>query len=176
MMCGNVNDFSVLVDADPADAWAGIFDPDGKPKQWAKRPAVQPFVEKRRKKQKPQADIGYLTPGALILNHKAYDALADFLLEFGELLELDCIGEVKYYYNVTNLISCIDFANSGKIENCVTKAAFLSHAIPKDSQIFKDPLTANARTYLTSAAKTILEQRIAAAQLTGLEIFEAGTR
>jgi hypothetical protein len=176
MMCGNVNDFSVLVFANDEDAWAGIFTPDGKPKQWAKRPSVQPFVEKRRKKQKPQADIGYFHPGTFMLNEKARTALADFLLQFGELVEVDCEDEVKYYYNVTNLVSCVDYEGSAKLGTAVTKAVFLADAIPTDAQIFKDPLTVSTRTYLTSAAKAILEQRIADAQLTGLKIFEAGTR
>ena len=111
-----------------------------------------------------------------MLNERAKNELADFLLQFGELLEVDCAGEVKYFYNVTNIVSCIDYENSTKRGTAVTKAVFLAQAIPSDAQIFKDPLTANARTYLTSAAKAILEHRIAAAQLTGLEIFEAGTR
>ena len=137
---------------------------------------MQPFVEKRRKKQKPQADIGYLTAGTFFLNDKAKNALADFLLQFGELLEVACENEVKYYYNVTNLISCIDYEKSEKIGQSVIKAFFLPTAIPHDAQVFKDPLTVGTAIYLTTSAKAILEQRIADAQLTGLRIFAAGTR
>ncbi len=176
LMCGNVNNFSVLVYANPDDAWTGLFKPDGKPKHWQNRPSVQPFIEKRRKKQKPQADIGYFTAGTFMLNEKAYNALSDFLLQFGELLEVNCENEIKYYYNVTNLFSCIDYENSSKIGSSVTKAEFLQTDIPKDAQIFKDPLTVGSAIYATDVAKAILEKRIADAELTGLDIFEAGSR
>lgn len=173
---GGTNNFSVYVFSSREELWSGIFDMDGKSKQWDYRPSVQAFVDKKRKVQKPQADIGYLTHGTIILNAKAYSALKDFLLQFGELLEIDCSGEVRYFYNITNLISCIDYEASEKMGTAVVKAEFHQDKIPKDAQIFKDPLTSGVRMYLTQSAKDHLEKIITENALTGFLFFEAGKK
>lgn len=174
MRCGNLNNFSGLVYVNDEDVWANLFGSDGTPKHWQTRPKVQPFVNKRKKKQLPQADFAYLTPGTIFLSEKAFGALQDFFEQFGQLLPVDCVGEPRYYLNITNLISVVDYDNSVKTGTAVTSAAFLADATPISAQIFKDPLTAKTRIYLTDAAKAIIEQRIAEFQLTGLLIAEAG--
>jgi hypothetical protein len=176
MMTGGTNNFTALVHANEEDAWSGTFKPNGLPKHWETRPHIQPFVDKKRKNPKPQADIGHLVPGAMVLNEKSYNVLKDFLQQYGQLLPVDCKGEVKYYYNVTHLISVIDVANSEKLEGgtAIVRARFLDAAIPKDAQIFKDPITANARIYLSTAAKEILEKNITENGLTGILFFRAG--
>lgn len=168
------NDFTMMVYTNNEDVASGIFRPNGLPKNWQTRPSIQPFVDKKRKKQKPQADISHLTHGTMILNQRAYQVLADFLQRYGELLALDCQGELKYYYNVTNLVSCVDFEASTKIEDCVTKPVFCEQKIPAGAHIFKDPLTVGTRIYLTDEAKALLEEMIADAGLTGLIFFKAG--
>jgi hypothetical protein len=173
---GGTNNYAVYVYVNREDSFAGIFSTDGKPKQWEKRPSVQAFFDKKRKVQKPQADIGWFVGGTVILNSKAYAVLKDFFLQFGELLEIDCSGEVRYFYNITNLISCIDYDASEKLGTAVVKAEFCQEKIPKDAQIFKDPLTSGVRMYLTQAAKDTLEKIIAEHQLTGLLFFEAGKK
>jgi hypothetical protein len=173
-MCSDVNNFSTLVYANTEDAWERPFITDGKPRQWQKRYSVQPNVNKRLKKQKTIADFAALAPGCVVLSQKAYDVVGSFLGQFGQLLELDCVGEVRYWYNVTNLVACVDFEKSEKSGDAVTKAEFLPGSIPADAQIFKDPLTASTRIYLTSAAKEMLEKLIADAGLTGLAFFTAG--
>ena len=174
MMSGGTNNFTMLVFLNDEDTLNGPFKVDGKLKQWDFQPSIQPFFDKRRKKQKPQADISDLTSGALVLNEKAYHTLRDFLLPFGQLLPVDCSGEIKYFFNVTNIISCIDIEKSGKVGQCVTDPVFLANAIPAGVQVFKDPLTVGTAIYLTPAAKVILEQLITTAGLTGLVIFKAG--
>jgi hypothetical protein len=171
---GGTNNFSVYVYVNQADSFAGIFRTDGNPIHWDTQPSVQAFVDKKRKVQKPQADIGYLTHGTIILNAKAYSALKDFLLQFGQLLEIDCSGEVRYFYNITNLISCIDYEASEKMGTAVVKAEFHQDKIPKDAQIFKDPLTSGVRMYLTQSAKDHLEKIITDNALTGFLFFEGG--
>lgn len=173
---GGTNNFSVYVYANEEDSFAGIFITNGKPIHWETRPYVQAYVDKKKKVQKPQADIGWFVPGTIILNGKAYAVLKDFLLQFGELLEIDCGGEVRYFYNITNIIPCIDFEKSGKIGTAVVKAEFFQDKIPKDAQIFKDPLTVGGRMYLSQAAKDILEKIIADNELTGFLFFEAGKK
>jgi hypothetical protein len=174
MRCGNLNDFASLIHVDAADVWQEIFDADGSEKNWPKRPAVQPFVDKRRKKQKPLADISFLTHGTILLNERAYSVLVDFLQPFGQLLEVDCSAGLRYYYNVTRLRNIIDFERSEKLGTAITRAVFKPQAFPVGAEIFKDPLTATTRIYLSDAAKIILEQRIGQANLSGLLIFKAG--
>lgn len=92
-----VNDYAVLVHAENDVNFRELFTTTGQPKHWIKRPKVEPFIEKRKKVAKPRADISYLTVGTIILNEKAYQALNTFLQPFGQFLELDCNGEVKYF-------------------------------------------------------------------------------
>jgi hypothetical protein len=59
--------------------------------------------------------------------------LKDFLAQFGQLLALDCAGDVSCFYNVTNIVSCIDFARSEKSSTgkTILKVEFLPEAIPR---------------------------------------------
>lgn len=173
---GGGNDFGGLTFKDDEDLLNNLFEINGRKKDFGKIPRIMPTVYKKVKKQPPVADIGNLVPGAIILNTKAYFALKDFLLQFGELLELDCEGEKRYFYNITNLISVIDYDKSRKIGTAVVNAEFLQDAIPHDAQILKDPLTARTRIYLTQPAKAMLEQMVSENSLTGLRFFEAGTK
>ncbi|NJO12161.1 MAG: hypothetical protein HC872_00335 [Gammaproteobacteria bacterium] len=152
---GGIEEFSILVFANEDEVFAGMFEMDGKPKHWSVRPRVEPFVDKRKKQQKPLADISYVTHGTIVLNGKAYAALGEFLSRFGQLLELDCNGEVYYFYNVTNLIDAIDVDCSGLEGKSVVKEAFRQDAIPSTAQIFKDPRTAHHAIYVNQAAKAV---------------------
>ena len=62
------NDFAMLTPVDRDDLEEDVFDTTGTPKQWLDRPRVTYHVEKRRKVQKPQADVGLLIPEALVLD------------------------------------------------------------------------------------------------------------
>lgn len=170
------DDFSVYVHANVEDVRLDIFSTDGKPKDWIYRPRIEVFVDKKRKVQKPQADIGQFTVGTIILNEKAYAALGTFLRKFGQLLEVDCYGQVRYFYNITNLIPVIDFEASDKIETIVLRPAFQQDKIPADAQIFKDPLMAGTRMFVTQAAKDVLEKIIEEKGLTGLFFYNADVK
>ncbi len=175
---GGDNNFATLMCENDDDVWNNFFSTNGDLLHWTKVPMVLPVINKKRKKQLPVPDIAWLVPGTIILRPKAYAVLKDFLSKFGQLLELDCAGETNYFYNVTNVVSCIDFDRSGKSSTgrSVLKAEFLPEAIPQDAQIFKDPLTASSRICLTQAAKDTLEKIIAENGLTGLRFFEAGKK
>lgn len=153
------NDFCPYVHFDPDDAYNGLFETNGKPMQWTATPRIKKFVDRKPKNNMPQADFGWLLPGTIILSEKAHSLLKDFLQQFGELLFLDCDGEARYFYNITNLVSCIDFEKSEKSSSgkSILKAEFLQDAIPDSAQIFKDPRTAGGRMYLTQAAKEMLD-------------------
>lgn len=159
----------VITDEDQYDLhfW-DQFGGDGSPLHWNKRPKLQPFVDKRRKKPKPRADISPFRPGGLVLNGKARDALGDFLVQFGQLLELDVQGQVEYYYNVTRIIVCVDRDRSEVWpEGYVERAAFKDSSIPAAAAIFKDS-TIKSKIYANDEAKIELEQRIVKHGITGM--------
>lgn len=175
---GGTGQFAGYTFGNREDLWNGVFDTNGKPKLWTTPPSLKKGINPKKKKQPPLADIGWLTPGAIILNEKAHAALGGFLTQFGELLPVSCDTGPVYFYNVTNLVSCIDFDNSVKNEtgDAIYEARFIEAAIPQGPQIFKDPLTATGRIYVTQAAREILDNLIMANTLTGLYYFPAGKR
>ncbi|HTV87031.1 MAG TPA: hypothetical protein VME63_16645 [Dyella sp.] len=144
------------------------FSDDGSMMRWNRRPKLQPYVDKKRKKQKPRADISPFRPGSLALNAKAHDALGDFLGQFGQLLEIDVLGEVEYYYNVTNVIASVDLDRSDVVPGgFVKKPAFNESSIPAQATVFKDAAVLSS-IYVNDAAKFELEERIAASGITGM--------
>jgi hypothetical protein len=160
-----------------AQAMAGTFEARGKPLQWKKKPKVDVFQEPKKKARLPRADVSLLMSGALVLDQKARDALGTFLVQFGQLLELDVAGSVEYFYNVTNLVDCIDPDRSEKRSTgVIVKEAFRDGAEPTAPAVFKDPLTTGTRLYVNSAGKDLLEGLVAGAGITGLEFAEPGAR
>ena len=175
--------FLTMDDIDESSDEEDMLLTDGKPKSWPARPKLVPLLEKRKKNQKPLADINYVTPGSVVLNQKAYNALKAFLQPFGEFLEVDCFNtkldgdftssEPHYFYNVTNIISCIDYENSGKMGGGVSEPVFFPDAIPKDVQVFKDPHWVRTDILLSDSAKERLGKLIADAHLSGADIVLA---
>ncbi len=159
-----------------------IFLTDGTPVNWPGRRKIHPHVEKNKKKQMPLADLSYISPGTILLNRKAYDALKDFLSPFGQLLEVECMNEggllgdkaseIYYFYNVTNIIACIDFEKSEKIGHKIIKEAFFTDRIPTDVQIFRDPVRLRTQIYLSELAKEQFVKLIAGAGLVGGKFFQ----
>lgn len=149
------------------------FGGDGSPVHWAKSPKLQPFVDRKRSKQKPRADISPFMPGSLVLNTKASDALGEFLSRFGQLLEVDVMGEAEHYYNVTNVIDCIDLDRSEVLPGGFIKTpAFKEASIPTQAAVFKDAARPSS-IYVNEAAKLELERRIAATGVTGMSFGKA---
>lgn len=168
----SVNDYAMVVPLDDEDLLTGRFDMDGLPKDWMDRPLVGFADSMRRKDKHPPADVSAMVPGALILNERAKEALGAFLSKFGQLLELDCegTGEIRYLYNVTNIVPCVDVARSEKTERGRIKMeTFNDAATPEDASIFKDPSTLTSRIYINEEGKAILDPLIAASKLTGIE-------
>ncbi len=174
---GLVNDVAMLVSQGDDDEMVPEepFGGDGSPLSWAERPVLEVFVDKRRRKPRPRADVSPFIPGALVLNERARDALGDFLGRFGQLLEVQVEGDIEYFYNVTNVVSCIDVARSQKRPSgSIAKEAFVAAAVPSAAAVFKDPRTAPAKIYVSEAGKQALEQSIAAAGITGIAFVPAG--
>ena len=149
------------------------FGGDGSPIHWSRPPKLQPFIDKKRTKPKPRADISPFRPGSLALNARARDALCEFLGQFGQLLEIDVLGDVEYYYNVTNVIDCIDLDRSEVLPGgFVRKPAFRESLIPGDAAVFKDARHPSS-IYVNDAGKSELERRIAESGITGMSFRQA---
>jgi hypothetical protein len=109
------------------------------------------------------------------LNRKAYEALKSFLEPFGQFLELDMVDETGlgggdqrlYFYNVTNVVQCIDFDRSETEGKKVIKPAFLPDSVPLSAQVFKDPLRKKMDIYLNEAAHAELSRLLIGAGLRG---------
>ncbi len=114
---GDVNDYALLVFVHDRDIESRMFDAEGEPLAWKKGPQIEVFVEPGKKKAKPVAHVSVLTPGALALSQRSEDALEPFLSRFGQLLEMDCDGKSRWFYNVTNVLACIDDVRSAKKPN-----------------------------------------------------------
>jgi hypothetical protein len=172
---GANNAFTTLLAVRKEDLLGGVFTADGALKTWSSRPQVKPGIEKDVKKQLPLGDLSFLMGASVVLNGKAYEALKEFLEPFGQFLELDMVDETGigggdqrlYFYNVTNVIPCIDFDRSETEGKKVIKPAFVAGALPTGAQVFKDPFRKKMDIYLTDAAHAELTAQIAHAGLRG---------
>jgi hypothetical protein len=170
LRCASINDFAMLVSSDPGDGRSGMFDANGKARDWMHRPAVEFYVEPRKKVQKPHADVSLFRPGALVLNAKAKLALGAFLSKFGQFLELHHGSETLWFYNVTNMVSCVDAERSEKRRSgAIAMEAFDGTNVPAEAAVFKDPLMAQIRIYVNDAGKALIEKIASEAGLTGIE-------
>ncbi len=128
-------------------------------------------VQPRKKVQKPSSDISMFFPGSIVLNQQARAALGGFLSRFGQLLELDLEGQVRYFYNVTNIVDCVDEARTTRTKDgSLKKVAFDLSKVPEEACVFKAPLTSRFQIYVNDAARKLLEQWSRDAKLTGFEI------
>jgi len=170
-----LNDFAPLVAAQNADIDAGVFDARGLPLSWQEPPRLAVFVEPRKTRPKPRADISGLRPGALVLNDKAMDVLGKVLTRFGQLLAVDVEGQREWFYNVTTMLDCIDEASSDKRSTgAIARERFHSDRIPTEPTVFKDPRTARTRIYANDAARLLLQGLLDEAGITGAMFDEAG--
>jgi hypothetical protein len=167
--------YTVLLPVRDEDIFTDVFVADGQPKTWTTRPQVKPGIERVKKKQKPLGDMSPLAGASIILNEKAHVALEAFLAPFGQFLELDLVDETGFaggdqplfFYNVTNLISCIDAEKSQKDDIGIVVPVFFKASVPKDAQVFKDPLMSQSNIFLNDAAYAELERLIGEAGLRG---------
>jgi hypothetical protein len=150
------------------------FGGDGSPLRWRKPPRLEAYSY-GRKKPMPLGDLGPFLPGALVLGEKAYAALGPFLSEFGQLLPLDVDGFPHWFFNVTNVIPCIDKAGSEPYAGgTIDKEAFIDAAVPRQASVFKDPVTARARIYVNDAGKQALEEAATKGKVKGLLFVRRG--
>jgi hypothetical protein len=172
---GASNDFTTLLPVRDEDLLSGVFSADGTLKTWAKPPEVRPGIEKHAKDQRPLGDLSFVMGGSVVLNAKAYAALGEFLGAFGQFLQMDLLDGTRmaggkqplYFYNVTNVITCIDFARSHTEGKKVIEPFFVPGSVPAGAQVFKDPLRKKADIYLNEPAHVQLTALIEGAGLLG---------
>ena len=168
----SINDHAMVVPLRQDDLVARRFDTDGSAKDWKDRPLVGFADSMRRQNKRAPADVSAMVPGALVLSQRAFDALASFLMPFGQLLELECEegAEIRYFYNVTNIVHCVDAGKSQKNSfGDVLLEAFDESKVPDGAVVFKDPATADSRIYVTASAAAFIQARAESAELTGIE-------
>ena len=167
LRCAKINSFASLVAIDDADFRAGLFAADGSVQDWTHRPAVEFFVEPRKKKQPPRANVIFMKHGALVLDAKVKLALGTFLSKFGQLLELHLGGKTLWFYNVTNVVSCLDAEKSERDETGMIMAESFDES--NAPAVFKDPTMAVIRIYVNDAGRAEIERLASDAELTGIE-------
>jgi len=173
LRAGDVDDFSMIV---PAIEDVDKFDVNGQRLDW-KSPSVIEYADSRSrsKKKRPVADVATPGAGALVLSQRAVDALGEFLGRFGQLLLVQTAGgdEFRHFYNVTNVVRCVDVERSDKdATGAITTEAFYDINVPREPAVFKDPLTASTRLYTNDLGRELLERLARDAGLTGLECGE----
>jgi hypothetical protein len=135
--------------------------------QWSHRPKLIICKESDRAKPLPRADISPFTAPGLVINEKARHALGDILGLFGQILEIEVAGQTEYYYNVINVIACLDREHAQTSGAYVEVPVFHKHLVPESLTIFVEP-TMFGRIFVNEGAKTQLDERIAANQLVGM--------
>ncbi len=173
LRAGDVDDFAMIV---PSLEDTHKFDVDGQRLHWLSPPVIEYADSRSRgKKKRPVADVATPGAGALVLSQRAHDALGPFLTRFGQLLLVQTAGgtEFRHFYNVTNLVKCVDAERSEKDgTGALTMEVFYDLNVPREPAIFKDPSTASTRVYVNGPGRELLERLAAEAGLTGLECGE----
>jgi len=168
-------------------AWVGPspevqFDPDlsesfwqqfdnktpGQPLYWRDRPKLAVLPKERRRKLPPRADVSPFTASGLVVNDKIRTYLGDLLAQFGQLLEIDVDGKTEYYYNVTNVVSCLDREQSQFDGPYVEEPVFIERLVPSAPSIFVEPAI-HGRIFVNDAAKIAMEERIATNKISGMD-------
>jgi len=169
------NAYTTLLPVNDEDLLMGLFSADGSVKTWPSRPRVKPALEKHAKRQLPLGDLSFIMGGSIVMNTRAHVALGGFLESFGQFLDMELVdptgfaggSQPLYFYNVTNLVNCIDVEHSHTEGSKILQPAFLPAAIPPNAQVFKDPLRRKADIYLNQAGHDRLTSLMESAQLRG---------
>lgn len=161
------------IELDPvasAEFWQQ-FEGFGSPLQWRTKPRLT-AIEHAGRKKRPRADVSPFTSSGLILNARVRDALGEILTHFGQLLEVDVDGRTEYYYNVTNVLGCLDREKSRFEAHYVERPVFQERLIPEMPVLFVEP-ELPGRIFANEGAKNALDKGIAENNITGMSFRRA---
>lgn len=160
----------VQFDPDLSESFWEQFDSKvpGQPLHWKARPELAVLPKEGRRKLPPRADVSPFTATGLVVNEKVRSILGDFLARFGQLLEVNVDGKTEYYYNVTNVVSCLDRAQSEFDGPYVETPVFLASRVPSAPSIFIEPAI-HGRIFVNDAAKGGMDERTAANKISGMD-------
>lgn len=147
------------------------FEGFGSPLQWRTKPRLT-AIEHAGRKMRPRADVSPFTAPGLIVNARVRDALGDLLTRFGQLLEVDVDGRAEYYYNVTNVLGCLDREMSRFEAHYVERPVFKERLIPQAPAVFVEP-ELPGRIFVNEGAKKALDKSIAENNITGMSFRRA---
>jgi len=147
------------------------FEGFGSPLQWRTKPRLTAIDHGGRKKR-PRADVSPFTSPGLIVNARVRDALGDLLTRFGQLLDVDVDGRTEYYYNVTNVLRCLDREKSRFEAYYVEQPVFQERLIPEAPVVFVEP-ELPGRIFVNEGAKQRLDEGIAENSLIGMSFRRA---
>jgi hypothetical protein len=125
---------------------------NGTPRAKTWRPIRMRLINEDGAQRLTESDSPWLGSWALIFRRRAVDALGSLLIDFGELLPIDCPEAELYFYNPTVFLDALDFGRSDVIEvdsgvvQSIIRPVFLSNAIG-DQQFFKLMGVASSGTY-----------------------------
>lgn len=114
-----------------------VFKTNGKPKVklWPETIKLE-FNDDSFNQGKVMPDIGYISPGSVVLSAKAAKTLGKFLRKFGELLPVNYKESIYYFYNVTTFIDCGAFQKIDPLD-AMEPPTLLADRVPKEPTIFK---------------------------------------
>lgn len=160
----------VQFDPDLSESFWRQFDnkTPGCPLSWKGRPRLTVLPKEGRRKLPPRADISPFTASGLVVNEKVRSFLGGLLAQFGQLLEIDVDGNTEYYYNVTNVVACLDREKSQFDGPYVEEPVFVERLVPSAPSIFVEPAI-HGRIFVNDAAKLAMEERITANKISGMD-------
>ncbi|WP_431685740.1 hypothetical protein [Hahella sp. NBU794] len=116
----------------------------------------------------PIPDIRMWTAGAIVLSPKAYRVLAEAIAPYGELLPVNCEGEIYYLFNCLTMVAADELISQRSVSfGAVVSIEKLSFP-PTDAMIFKTDYDNGYSLYCQSALKVLIDQH----GLKGMELLE----
>lgn len=137
----------------------------GEPLNW---PSPLPIKVEEEDLGMPEADIGFINIGSLVLSEAANKALADISASCGELLPLTLADRRLWLWNVTTVVDALDKAESVFNSHGGVTAPVFSRAALANVQVFKIREDNFSNIYCTDAVARLIEQH----QLSGIELSE----
>lgn len=137
----------------------------GKPIKW---PTPLAIVGDEEDIGIPEADIGFINIGSIVLAETSYTLLKDITEQYGQLLPLNFEGRNLWLWNVTNIVDALDSKKSDfNSYGGVVNAVFSAEKIGK-SMAFKIKEDNFTNIYCTDQFVQFIKEH----KLTGLDFDE----